>query len=160
MLEAATPTIVASVNGVPTVVGCPPEPDQPVTVAEVMAAYIKYAKTDYSKGGRATVEYHQTVSALSHLRRLYGNTPAVEFGPQRLKVVRGSMIDADWCRVSINRQVSRIRRMFKWAAGEELIPVTVHQALQTRANLKRGRTKARESVCGTSTFARCKRATS
>src|SRR5262249_38260878 len=34
---------------------------------------------------------------------------------------------------------------FKWGASEELVPVTVYQALQTLPGLRKGRTEARES---------------
>jgi integrase len=36
--------------------------------------------------------------------------------------------------------------VFKWAAGEELIPVTIHQALACVSGLQRGRTSARETA--------------
>jgi integrase len=47
-------------------------------------------------------------------------------------------------RVTANSLVSRIRQMFRWAAAEELLPASVHQALTTDSGLKKGRTKARE----------------
>jgi integrase len=50
----------------------------------------------------------------------------------------------DWCRSHINKQVDRIKRMFKWATENELIPGTVYEALRCVTCLKRGRTKARE----------------
>src|SRR5262249_34557174 len=36
-------------------------------------------------------------------------------------------------------------RMFRWAAGEELVPGAVHQNLKTVPGLRRGKTEARES---------------
>ena len=54
------------------------------------------------------------------------------------------MIDADHSRKHINKNVERIRRMFKWAAAEELIPATIPQSLAMVAGLRQGRTKARE----------------
>jgi integrase len=42
--------------------------------------------------------------------------------------------------------LGRIKNIFRWAVSEELIPPAVHQALATAANLKRGRSEARESV--------------
>ena len=56
-----------------------------------------------------------------------------------MKAVRQKMIDAGNCRGYINKNVFRIRSVFKWAVGEELIPVTVYQALTAVAGLKRGR---------------------
>jgi integrase len=52
------------------------------------------------------------------------------------------MIDRGWCRTQINLRVGRIRRMYKWAASEELIPAGVFQALTTVDGLRQGRTAA------------------
>lgn len=41
--------------------------------------------------------------------------------------------------------MNRVRRVFKWGAGEELIPFEVYQRLTTVAGLQIGRTEARES---------------
>lgn len=55
------------------------------------------------------------------------------------------MIDLGQSRRYINDNVDRIRRIFKWAVSEELVPAAVHQALQTVAGLRKGRTAAREN---------------
>src|SRR5205823_5976804 len=39
----------------------------------------------------------------------------------------------------------RVKRVFKWAVAEELVPPSVHQALAAVTGLQRGRTPARES---------------
>jgi integrase len=54
------------------------------------------------------------------------------------------MIDAGMCRGTINKHVGRIRRMFRWATAEEMLPASVHQALAALPGLQRGRTAARE----------------
>jgi integrase len=48
-------------------------------------------------------------------------------------------------RTVINKRVVRIRKLFSWATGEELIPEQVHVALKTLDGLKRGRSKAKET---------------
>jgi integrase len=55
------------------------------------------------------------------------------------------MIDKDLCRNVINQRVGRIKRIFRWAAGEELLPPSVPQALSCIEPLKRGRSGARET---------------
>jgi integrase len=45
----------------------------------------------------------------------------------------------------VNFRVNRIRRVFKWAASFELLPVAVHQALQTVQGLRRGHGQVREA---------------
>jgi integrase len=55
------------------------------------------------------------------------------------------MIAAGWCRSTINNRVRRLKHVFKWAAGNELVPVVVHQALSCVAGLQQGRAAVRES---------------
>jgi integrase len=83
--------------------------------------------------------------ALRPLRALYGRTPASEFGPRKLKAVRQQMIDSGLSRCVINHRVGRIKRLFKWAVAEELVPPSVYHGLQAVAGLTFGRTSARET---------------
>jgi integrase len=54
------------------------------------------------------------------------------------------MIEAGRCRSLINKDVNRLRGMYRWAVVHELVPVAVYQALQAVAGLRRGRTEAKE----------------
>src|SRR5262249_21118148 len=54
------------------------------------------------------------------------------------------MIDLSLCRPVVNRRIGRVKRVFKWAVAEELVPPAVHQAVTAVAGLQRGRTPARE----------------
>ena len=65
-------------------------------------------------------------------------------GPLALKSVRQSMIEARRCRTLINKDVNRIKGMFRWAVEQELLPVSVHQALRAVAGLRQGRSEAKE----------------
>ena len=86
------------------------------------------------------------VEALRPLRELFGNTPANQFGPKGLKTVQQHMVDkCDLCRNVVNRRIGRIKRFFKWAVAEELVPASVWHALQTVTGLRYGRTDARET---------------
>ena len=82
--------------------------------------------------------------ALRPLRRLYGELPAVQFGPLALKACREAMIQHGLARTTINGYVSRIRQVFRWAVENELVPGPVLQALRALPGLKRGRTLAPE----------------
>jgi integrase len=94
--------------------------------------------------GTPTNEQRNFAHALRTVRELYGLTPAAQFGPLALKAVRQALIDAGICRTQINNRMGRIRRAFKWAASEELVPAAVHQALTTVAGLQAGRSAAKE----------------
>lgn len=117
-----------------------------VTIDELALAYLDFARGYYVKNGRITREAEVIGDMLRVLVRHHSGQAADEFGPVKLKELRGRMIeDADWCRKHINRQVSRLTRMFKWAVANELIPPSVHQALTTVGGLKQGRSEARET---------------
>ncbi len=129
---------------------CPPgsEPESApcLYVNELIEAYKDYAAGHYiDRDGKPTDEQASIRAAAFPLFKLYGMLPATQFGPRALKKVQRWLIDEAYARSYINDCVNRIRRMFKWAVSEELIPVTTHQALQTVPGLRRGQSQARES---------------
>ena len=89
-------------------------------------------------------ELEQFRLALRPLNDLYANTPAAEFGPRALKTVQQRMIEIGWCRPYINKQVNRIRHLFRWAVSDEMVPGSVLHALKAVPGLKRGRSDAPE----------------
>jgi integrase len=140
-----------------------------LTVNELLLAYYRHAKSYYVKDGKPTSEPAAIKSALRFVKRLYGHTPAAEFGPLALKAVRQAMIDhpitrkykardpetgevkeevrvlrQGLARKCINKQLGRIKRMFAWAVEEELVPVEVHAALLRVKGLRKGKSGARE----------------
>jgi len=116
-----------------------------ISVMEMIAKYWVFVQGYFLKDGKPTNEQRTIRCALRPLRELYGETPALKFGPMALKVVRDHMISQNWARNHINKQISRIKRVFKWAASEELLPADVYHRLQTIEGLKRGRSEARET---------------
>jgi hypothetical protein len=124
-----------------------PQQDQTsLTVAELILAYWKFAKQHYIKNGKPTSEQPAIRWAVKPLKDLYGRTTAVDFGPVALKTVRLKYLQDGLSRKSINQNISRLVRMFRWAAAEEMIPASVPQALSMVAGLRRGRTEARETA--------------
>ena len=101
---------------------------------------------------------HIEESIANGVMSLYGSTPASEFGPKKLKAVRERVIvsgklqtaefdelgnllkpGAALSRGYVNSLIQALIRMFKWAASEELVPPTVHDALQKVDGLRRGK---------------------
>jgi integrase len=122
-----------------------PREGSQITVTEVCAAYWTFAEGYYTKGGQPTSTLEGIRRSLQFLRRLYGATPANEFGPVALKAVRGQMLGSGLLnRTTINKRIDIIRRMFKWGVAEEIVAPTVYQGLQAVAGLRKGRTGARE----------------
>jgi hypothetical protein len=117
-----------------------------LTINHLILAFWHHAKAYYrGPDGQPTSEQENLRQALRPLRRLYGRTLARDFGPSKLKTVQSEMVRMGWCRTYINRQVPRIRMLFKWAVSNELAPAEVHHGLATVSGLRAGRSDARES---------------
>jgi integrase len=118
----------------------------PVTINEVIYVYREHACRYYQKNGEVTREAGVIDDALRILRKHFGQAFVTDFGPLALDEVREAMIDElDWSRKYVNKQVSRIRSMFKWAAAKEIIEGSVSAALRELPGLKKGRSRARET---------------
>lgn len=123
-----------------------------LSVAELAARYLRHAEAYY----RGNQEYGCTVDACGPLLARYGDLVADQFGPRRLKRVRKIMLAGSWqeawqsrrrwSRRYINHQINRLRRMFRWAVSEELLPARVIHALETLQPLRRGRGDAAEAT--------------
>jgi integrase len=122
-----------------------PAADRSLTIDGLILAYWRHVEGYYVKDGRPTSEQDNIRQALRFLRRLYGGTSAVDFGPVALKNVRQAMVEAGRSRRLINKDVNRIRQLFGWAVESELLPVQVHQALKRVRGLRKGRSAARET---------------
>ena len=143
--DPGTPAAVASGAGASGVSGGAAVPARPASVNDLLAAYLDFAEGYYSADGEPTQELRDVKASLKPVRELYGRTPAADFGPKRLKAVREHMIGAqDLSRRVVNNRVNRVRRFFKWAASEELVPPGVYHGLLSVDGLKCGRTAARE----------------
>jgi integrase len=116
-----------------------------LSVNELILSYWQYAKVYYSKEGKHTKEFGRMREALQPLKQLFGHSPVNRFGPKALKTVRQFMIDKGLSRGVVNRRVGRIKRMFKWAVVEELVPSSTFHGLQAVTGLCYGRTDARET---------------
>lgn len=118
------------------------------TITEIIRDYWTWAKRHFHVKHASAIK-----TALRVLRELYGSTAAADFGPRKLRLVRDQMIHRGqdsgqarrWSRPYINAQVLRIRHLFKWAAAQELVPVSVFQSLATLEPLKRGKSSAPET---------------
>ena len=106
-----------------------PVDQQAATVSTVIAAYWQHCQTYYG-GATGHGERRSIKLVLTMLRRL---------------TVREAMIETGWCRTYVNSQAGRLKRMFAWAVENEMVPASVHHALQAVAGLRSGKCDARES---------------
>jgi hypothetical protein len=115
-----------------------------LTVAELAQAYLTFARGYYRKDGKPTQSLDRVKLAVRLLRTTYGHTLAHDFGPLAFQAVQRQLAAGDRCRKYCNYLTDCIKRIFKWAASQELLPVTIYQALTTVPGLRRGRSDARE----------------
>jgi integrase len=140
--------------------------DRDITIAELVLKFMAHAETYYVDPvtKEPTSEIAALGAAVRPLVRMYATTLAVEFGPLALQTLRSAMIDGSWltdqerahcaktmrpiglARTTCNKNVNRIKLVFKWAASMELVPNSTYQSLTTVAGLRRGRSAARETA--------------
>lgn len=116
-----------------------------LTVDELALLYLDHAGQYYQKNGAPTSEVWCTKAALRFLVSLHGTSRVREFGPGKLKQVRQAMVEHGLCRESINKNIDRIRRAFRWGVENERVPPEVLAALVAVRGLGRGRSNARET---------------
>ena len=112
------------------------------SIAELIVAYLNHVEQHYVKNGEQTSEQWLIRAALKPLRELYGLTPASQFGPLALKAVRYRMVVSGICRNSVNANVGRIRRLFRFGVANEIVPVETLTRLEAVSPLLAGRTEA------------------
>jgi integrase len=127
-----------------------------ITVNELAVAYLQHAKQHYRyPDGTQTNEYDDSKYSLRPLLHLYGPSLARDFGPLALKAVRELMVQgyehpkygtqAALSRGVVNQRTGRVRRLFRWAVENEMVPATVLHGLQAVKGLSKGRSAARET---------------
>lgn len=123
-----------------------PSEGEDLMIGELLLRYLKFADGYYRKNGRPTSEVAAIEAAIVPLQDLYETAPISEFGPLALKTVRERMVTKhEWSRTTVNAQVGRIRRMFKWGVENELVPASVLHGLQAVNGLRKGRHEVKES---------------
>ena len=119
----------------------------PLTIRRAWARFKAHADAYYCRAdGTPTGEAENLYYAMEPVLDLFGDTLGSKFGPKSLKRVRERMVADDLCMNVINARVRRIRRVWKWLVGEELIPASVWHGLQSVGALTEGRTEARSTT--------------
>jgi hypothetical protein len=88
-------------------------PGDPLTVVQVCAAYPDFAVGYYQREGKATGSMPRVKACRRVLRRLYGATSAIEFGPLKLQAIQRHLADKGKSRRYVNHLTQAIRRVFK-----------------------------------------------
>jgi len=122
------------------------DPSTTMTVRSLVARYQAHADAYYlDRDGKPTGEARNIAYATKHLAAEYPDHAAHTIGLKEMRAVRDKMIAADLCRNVINQRINKTRRMFRWAAGQDLIPDGEWMKLAHLEPLPPGRSKAKES---------------
>jgi len=116
-----------------------------LTINEALVRYGRFVDSYYiGPNGEPTGTGADIKVTLGYLRRLFGPTPLVEFGPPQLKSVRQAMVDDDRVREQVNKRTSQLRQFFRWCVEEQLAPPTILLGLQAVRPLGCGRSGVKE----------------
>jgi len=119
--------------------------DSQLSFAELILAYWRYRSTRYvDSTGNLKKELFHIKAAMRPVRRLYGSTSAAEFGPRKLITLQREYVESGYCRTMVNDYIRRVRRMFKWAMANEIVPAGVLHGLAAVDGLRAGESKAPE----------------
>jgi hypothetical protein len=109
-----------------------------ITLVELLAAFSGHVRAYYCDAqSNSTSDLAHFKQVIAPLNKLFGATPAREFGPLKLEAIRNAVIQANWSRTYINNQVGNVKHIFAWGGvRRELLPPSVHQALITVPGLR------------------------
>ncbi len=111
----------------------------------ILVYWSKHVEVYHQKAGKPTDRQYHIRAAMRPLRKLYGSSLARDFGPRALQSVRDEIIvtgqerRAGLNRKYVNGLVGIIKHAFRWAVARELVPLAVHQALETVESIHKGR---------------------
>jgi integrase len=136
--------------------------EKDLTINELVALFRPHVEQHYRHAdGTPTGEVDDFRLSLKPLRALFGDTCTKDFGPLALKAIREQMIvqpittgtndgpkllRVGLARGVINQRINRIRRLFRWAVENELVPGEVLFRLEAVKGLAAGRSEARETA--------------
>ena len=81
-------------------------------VSKILVKYLDFAAVYYADDGKPGKEFRAMIDAVAPVNELYGDSPADEFGPLKLKTLRQHLVEHGLCRTEINKRVGRIKRVF------------------------------------------------
>jgi integrase len=122
-------------NGHRAAVESAKEPAAPTINELILRYWTEHVEGYYVKNGKPSDRQYHIRLALAPLRKLYGRTLAKDFGPKKLKAIRNEILDEGMRtrgglnRGYVNDHVGIIKKMFRWAVSEEMLPREIGPAL-------------------------------
>lgn len=99
-------------------------------MVELLNAFRKHAEVRYRKpDGTPTGEQANYRTLLKMINELYGDTLVDDFRGPALQALRVVMVQKGWSRGYVNRQIVRIRTIFRWGVAQGLVAPDTHAIL-------------------------------
>lgn len=121
------------------------EPTIEPTIAEMPLSRLIHAFWEHAQTYYVGSELQHQKKLCTRLRLFAGHLLVREFGPKRLREFRQTLIGEKRARTYINHCIGRVRAIFKWGIGQEMVEPSVLLALKAVEPLRFGKTEARES---------------
>lgn len=116
------------------------------TVDELCGGWIAWCETYYRrKDGSQTGEAWGCQNSVRVLREMYGRRPAAELQHSDMLAVRDALVRTGIARVTVNRYMERIKRLWRWALDEGRLTAAQKAELSQVQNLKAFRSEAHET---------------
>jgi len=115
-----------------------------ISCQELAIHFLEWAEGYYVKNGVQTATFGLCRRAVSLLVKHYGNESTNNFSPLSLDFLQKLWVENGLPRLTVNRFVCIIKRMFKHGVIYGWVDAHTSYALQAVDNLKKGRTKAPE----------------
>lgn len=115
-------------------------------VDDLLAGFWTWAVEHYGPKGDGTTEAESFRAPMRILRSLYGDARLDSFGVPQMEAVRREMVAKGWVRRSVNRQVGRLRRIFKWGVARGLVSPDALARLAAMEPLRRGAAGTKEGA--------------
>jgi integrase len=114
------------------------------SIDELALPYLDWATRYYSEDGKPSKEFVGVKAAVLALSDFAGETEGKSFGPRMLVAFQQHLVSQKYARPFVNKQVSRVKRFFRWCCEQERLPPEHWHKLTCVSGLKAGRTEAHE----------------
>jgi integrase len=114
-----------------------------LTVSRLAVLFLQHAEVEYRRDGMPTGETANFRQALQNMNNLFHGVRVIDFGPKKLKQLQQALVSEGLAQQTINGRIRRIKQVLEWGVSEELVSVSVSQALKTVHGLRVGKTAAK-----------------
>lgn len=121
-------------------------PRAELLTGHAVAEYLTHQAARVERGELAAKQLDRCRYSLQPVLDLFAHRPVVEFDQASLELVRDAMVSAGLCRTYVNSLIGCVRACWKWLALRKHVSAEAYANLRLLPDLRRGRSKARESA--------------